>query len=233
MGAWDKFLRITKGKAGGNTVDLEEAEKLNDKEYVKQLEDIYNKAAGVYMDPALKGMEELDKDAQNEQKIIIAGAKRFKEGIIRDLENNLLKAENLGIDNLDNYRQLLYDLRNFQIPNEMPKEIESMLNRARKIVNRFGTELEIDGFRNEAPNDETMKQTVTNTNIVKENGQKETQNDNKVKPNEISRTGSLENQGTQWEGTLKKKDKIKTDLEEEDKDIDQKLRQKWDRMLGL
>lgn len=140
MGAWDKFLGRTKGNEGKKAED------------VKQTADIYEKAADVYMNPALKGMEELDKDVKNEQKIKIAGAKRFKEGIIRDLENNLLKAENLGIDNLDNYRQLLDDLRNFQIPNEVSKETETVLNRARKIVNRFGTELEIDGFWNEIPN---------------------------------------------------------------------------------
>ena len=37
MGAWDKFLRRTKGKAGGNTVDLEMTEELKDEEYVKNL----------------------------------------------------------------------------------------------------------------------------------------------------------------------------------------------------
>lgn len=268
MGAWDKSLERTKGNAGGNTVDLEEAEKLNDKEYVKQLEDIYNKAAGVYMDPALKGMEELKADAQKEQELKIAGVERFKEGIIRDLKKNLSLLEILGIKNLDSYRQMLKNLEGIQIQEQVSEGLEEKLNIARKQVDKL--ENSINNFLNGKQNDKekqeakqpkesktsdkTIKETGRNTDIVKENEHKTTQ-----KPPIIGNTGiqekrdkgydepmheemrkamrqwseSQENQGTQNEESLKNKDKEKTNLEKEDKDIDEMLRQKWDRMLGL
>lgn len=253
MGAWDKFLERTKGNEGKKTED------------VKQTVDIYEKAADVYMNPALKGMEELKADAQKEQELKIAGAKKFKADIIRDLKEHLSIAEILEIKNLDSYRQMLKNLEDIQIQEQVSGELEKKLNIARESVNKLGNSINnfLYGKQNDKEKSEeakqpekskTIKEKGRNTDIVKENEHKNIQKPSIIGNTEIQGKRdedyydsmhaerrkamkkwpeSQENQGTQNEESLKKKDKEKTNLEKEDKDIDEMLRQKWDRMLGL
>lgn len=253
MRAWDKFLGRTKGNEGKKTED------------VKQTVDIYEKAADVYMNPALKGMEELKADAQKEQELKIAGTKKFKADIIRDLKEHLSIAEILEIKNLDSYRQMLKNLEDIQIQEQVSGELEEKLNIARESVNKLGNSINnfLYGKQNDKEKSEeakqpekskTIKEKGRNTDIVKENEHKNIQKPSIIGNTEIQGKRdedyydsmheerrkamkkwpeSQENQGTQNEESLKNKDKEKTNLEKEDKDIDEMLREKWDRMLGL
>lgn len=254
MRAWDKFLGRTKGNEGKKTED------------VKQTVDIYEKAADVYMAPALKGMEEVKADAQKEQELKIAGAKKFKADIIRDLKEHLSIAEILEIKNLDSYRQMLKNLEGIQIQEQVSEKLKEKLNIARERVDKLGNSINnfLYGKQNDKEkseeakesktSDETIKETGRNTDIVEENEHKNIQNPSIIGNTEIQGkrdedyydsmheemreamrqwAESQANQETQNEGALENKDKEKTKLEEENKDIDEMLRQKWDRMLGL
>ena len=217
------------------------------------------------MDEALKGMEEFEADAQKEQKLKIEGAKRFKAGIIRDLERYLSIAENLEIENLDVYRKILKNVEDIQIQEQMPEELERKLNIAREIANQLCDSLygrqnykekqeEANQLKKSKTSDKIIKETGRNTAIVKENKHKNTQKTSIIENTENQGqrdkdyydpmheerrkamekwSKSQENQGTQVKGTLKMKDEIKTELENEDEEYRKLYEKQRIFMLGL
>lgn len=270
MGILDKLKKSRNKGVASNTDPIQEKINAEIKEADKNYENlkgenatryqsVYGKAIQMDIKSTKTAIEVLDSfDSEKKENTTLSKdvAIKFKESIIRKLKDSLLIAENLGIENVDTYMELLNMLESIQIQDKVSEKLESILKKAMKIVNEFGDEINKFVYEGEQ---QVEAQDETRYGQIKENGQKETQNNNKVKPNEISRTGSLEiqeqrdkdyydsmheerrktmkkwseNQKTQGKVTLKNKDQIKTDLEKEDENIDKMLRQKWDRMLGL
>lgn len=211
------------------------------------------------MEDCIDAINEIEEGLKRRKLIEISAIKGLRKDIIKDLERYISMAEKLGIGNLDYYRKLLEKVENIQIQDKVTDELKGELKEARehtdkllKKINNYFNKEDPKGDISDKTRDGRIEKNNGNTNIVKENENKNTQ--------ESPRNGNIGRQSnedydepmfeewrnamrewhesqtnpeTQNEGSLKNKDEEKTNLEKEDKDIEERLRQKWDKMLGL
>ena len=271
MGIFDKLKKSRNKGVASNTDPIqakinaeieeyarnhEELKKERDERYQKVCEKVAQMEAA-RTETVIEVLDSFDKEEKEKERREKSVIKRCAENLKRELQ----LAEICGIENLDIYRNQLSMLESLQIQEQVHGNLNSIWKKTQDMVDKLHEEIN-KSQQEEEQQVEAQDETIYGQ--IKGNAQKETQNNNsnEVKSNEISRTGSQENQGkrdedyydsmheerrkamrqwsesqanqgTQNEGALENKDKEKTKLEGEDKDIDEMLRQKWDRMLGL